>query len=59
MPIELNTFSAACYDTNSIEELEQALVGGPDSADMKEWNLSEAEWRESVIAAVAELKADS
>jgi len=59
MTIELNTFAAACYDMNSIAELEQALIDGPDATDMKEWNLSEEEWREQVEAALAELKEDA
>jgi len=59
MTIEMNTFAAACYDMNSIAELEQALIDGPDATDMKEWNLSEEEWREQVEAALAELKEDA
>ena len=59
MTIELNTFAAACYDMNSIAELEQALIDGPDSTDMKEWDLSEEEWREQVGQALAELKEDA
>ena len=59
MTIELNTFAAACYDMNSIAELEQALIDGPDATDMKEWNLSEEEWCEQVEAALAELKEDA
>jgi len=59
MTIELNTFAAACYDMNSIVELEQALIDGPDATDMKEWGLSEEEWREQVEAALAELREDA
>lgn len=59
MTIELNTFAAACYDMNSIAELEQALIDGPDATDMKEWDLSEEEWREQVRQALAELKEDA
>ncbi len=30
MKIQENTFAAACYDMNSIAELEEALRNGPD-----------------------------
>ena len=59
MTIELNTFAAACYDMNSIVELEQALKDGPDATDMQEWDLTESEWTEQVEAALAELKEDA
>jgi hypothetical protein len=58
MSIQDNTFAAACYNDNSIAELEQALSDGPDATDMKEWGLSESEWREQVEEALAELRAD-
>ncbi len=58
MTIELNTFAAACYDNNSIAELEHALENSPDSADMSEWNLSNAEWRKQIELALTEKRAD-
>lgn len=59
MNIELNTFASACYDDNSIDELEQALIDGPDATDMTNWNLSESEWWGQVEHALAELRAGS
>lgn len=58
MSIQLNTFAAACYDNNSVAELRQALIDGPDSADMVEWSLNEDDWRMQVSQALAELIAD-
>lgn len=58
MSIQDNTFAAACYNDNSIAELEQALIDGPDATDMANWGLSEIEWREQVEHALAELRAD-
>ena len=58
MSIQDNTFAAACYNDNSITELEQALIDGPDATDMAEWGLSESEWREQIEQAQAELRAD-
>jgi len=54
-----NTFAAACYNMNSVEELEQALRDGPDVTDMKEWGLTESEWREQVTTALNELRQDA
>ena len=33
--VRSNTFAAACYDQNTVEELEAAVVHGPDAGDMK------------------------
>jgi len=58
MSIEQNTFAEACYDMNSIAELEVALANEPDETDMKEWNLASDEWREQIEIALNELKSD-
>ena len=58
MSIQDNTFAAACYNDNSIDELEQALIDGPDETDMAGWGLSESEWREQIELALAEMRAD-
>lgn len=48
-----NTFAHACYDQNSIEELEVALAGEPDEGDMRAWGLTSDEWREQIETALA------
>ena len=53
-----NEFAAACYDMNSIEELEAALIN-PDKADMREWGLTKSEYKEQIIIAIEELKSDA
>lgn len=55
---DLSPFAVACYQDNSIAELEQALIEGPDLTDLREWNLTEAEWTESVAAALAAKRQD-
>lgn len=47
-----NTFAAACYDMNSIASLEAALSGPADKTDMREWNLTEQEWRDQIELAL-------
>lgn len=54
-----NTFAAACYNNNSIAELEAALAAAPDAADMRAWGLSEAEWREQIKLALEAKRADA
>ncbi len=58
MEFQDNTFAAACYDQNSIAELEEALRDGPDQTDMETWNLSETEWKEQIEEALAAKRAD-
>lgn len=52
-----NTFAAACYDQNSVEELQAVLANGPDANDMREWNLTADEWTDQVKLAL-ETKAE-
>ena len=54
-----NTFAAACYDQNSIEELELALSGSADQTDMQTWGLTEKQWREQIAMALEALRADN
>jgi hypothetical protein len=42
--MNMNRFAEACYDQNSIQELEAALNRAPDYTDMKEWGLTEDEY---------------
>lgn len=58
MSIQTNTFAEACYNQNSIEELEQALIDGPDCKDIEVWNLTNEEWEKQVKDALAELRED-
>lgn len=48
-----NTFAAACFDQNSVAELEQALAGKADTADCAEWNLTPEQWRAEIELALA------
>lgn len=40
MSIKENTFAAACFDDNSIEELETALMSPPCPLSMSDWGLT-------------------
>ena len=51
-----STFAEACYNMNSIAELENALQKNADQSDMKTWKLTENEWREQIILAIKMLK---
>ena len=51
--IETNTFAAACYEQNSIAELEAALkCRRADRGDMKAWGISASEWRSQITTAL-------
>jgi hypothetical protein len=47
------SFAEACYDQNSIAELELALQGDADQGDMDEWRITAAEWRQGIALALA------
>ena len=51
--IQANTFAAACYEQNSINELIEALLARrADPADCGEWKITPTEWRESIALAL-------
>ena len=54
----MSNFAEACYDQNSVAELQEALKGEPDQSDMAEWGLTASEWREQIKEALDELIAD-
>ena len=57
--LPLNTFAAACYDQNSIKELEQALKNGPDRTDMRAWGIeTDEEYYAQIRMALDAKKAD-
>jgi hypothetical protein len=56
--IDDNTFAAACYDQNSIADLEQCLINGPDKTDMRTWNITAGEWMEQIQLALAAKRED-
>ena len=57
--IRENTFAAACYDQNSIADLETALAEEPDPQDMADWGLTADEWREEIELAIAAKREDA
>lgn len=57
--IEDNTFAAACYDQNSVAELQKALADGPDQGDMDAWGIDADEWQAQIELALAAKLADA
>jgi hypothetical protein len=52
--MKISGFAEACYNTNTIEELIEALASGPDPIDMQDWNLTPELWTEAVKTALLE-----
>ncbi|KAF0804944.1 hypothetical protein A6D6_02708 [Alcanivorax xiamenensis] len=51
--IKDNTFAAACYSQNSMQELLDAYTESEaDTTDCEEWGISEQEWMDSIEAAL-------
>ena len=60
MNLPLTGFAAACYDTNSIAELQDALAQrSADADDCAAWGITPREWRAAIAAALAERLADA
>jgi len=50
---DLTGFAEACYNTNSITELRDALQSGwIDATDCKTWGISADEWRACIAQAI-------
>jgi hypothetical protein len=58
MIIDENTYSAACYEQNTIAELEEALREPADRTDMQTWGLTEDEYYAQINLALAAKRAD-
>jgi hypothetical protein len=63
MTIQDNTFAAACYNMNSVEELMTILdayaPGEADETDCATWSITPTEWREQIEAALTALCEDA
>lgn len=57
--IEENTFAEACYNKNTIAELEQARNEAADPRDCATWEITAAEWRQQIELALAAKRADA
>ena len=53
--IQENTFAEACFNMNSISELETALKNDADTTDMQQWNISESEYFAQIKLALTAL----
>ena len=57
----IDEFAGACYDTNTIAELQAALKEPQDSpdclSDCRLWELDYEEWREAIADALGRLQA--
>ena len=54
-----NSFAAACYNQNTLEELSALLSEDADAADMATWGLTEAEWSAQVDEAYRAKREDA
>lgn len=59
MTLADNTFAAACYDNNSVQELTDALAGPADATDCETWNITPEQWREEIQLALNAKLADA
>lgn len=57
--IESGTFAEACYNQNSIADLEAALHAPADPVDMETWGLTEDEYYAQIKLALAAKRGDA
>lgn len=55
---EDNNFAVACYNDNTINELEEVLSDSVCDTDCRAWGISMDEWRDAINAALFELRED-
>jgi len=48
----LDGFAAACYETNTVDELIDFNTAAPDPVDMETWGITPDEWRQAARAAL-------
>lgn len=51
-----SNFAVACFDGNTMEELENASHFCADEGDMKGWDISREEWHDAIKTALEERK---
>ncbi len=52
--IEIGSFAEACFDQNSLSELEAALARrSADKGDCEAWDITPGEWRSQIRLALA------
>jgi hypothetical protein len=57
---KLTGFAEACYDTNSVAELEAAMKQrAADKTDCEEWKITPTQWRAAIAEALEAKKADA
>lgn len=56
---DVNTkdFAKHCYESSSVEKLRAASEGSPDQAEMEHWGVTEGQWEEAIVAALADHEA--
>lgn len=54
--IKAGSFAAACYEQNTLAELNAIVGKQADREDMQSWRISSAEWTEQVELAIEALE---
>ncbi len=55
---QTKSFAIACYDDNSIDELEIAFNGDPDETDLNEWRITPEQWLLAIATALIDKRND-
>ncbi|OJA04454.1 hypothetical protein QEN58_09020 [Halomonas alkaliantarctica] len=55
--VKTKDFAKHCYESSSVDKLREASEGSADQAEMEHWGLTEGQWEEAIVAALADHEA--
>lgn len=55
--VKTKDFAKHCYESSSVDKLRVASAGSADQSEMEHWGLTEGQWEEAIVAALADHEA--
>ena len=55
--VKTKDFVKHCYESSSVDKLREASAGSADQSEMEHWGLTEGQWEEAIVAALADHEA--
>lgn len=55
--VKTKDFAKHCYESSSVDTLREASKGSADQSEMEHWGLTEGQWEEAIVAALADHEA--
>lgn len=52
--VKTKDFAKHCYESSGADKLREASEGSADQSEMEHWGLTEGQWEEAIVAALAD-----